>query len=171
MVSNTALKVSAKKASGKKDASKRKILIIKDDGTIVEIPESKALGMRIKNKVDLMKSIRAGFPTKSIDSLRGQLALSQEEMIKFVDIKNSTLARRKESGKLNNQESDRVFRYAHILELAKEMMLGDNREASNWLKQPSPILADQSPLEYASTEAGARDVERYINRIMDGTYS
>ena len=136
-----------------------------------QIPESGSLGFVIRNKVGLIERINDGFPVGSLDTLRRHLSVTQDEMIRFVDITNGTLARRRDKGKLNKLESDRVYRYAHLLELAKEMMLGNEKEASAWLKEPKEVLANKTPLEYASTEAGSRDVERYIHRIMDGTYT
>jgi len=137
----------------------------------VIVPESKSLGFSIKNKSTLMITIKDGFPVGSFDTLRKHLSITQERMRELVDLTNTTLARRKEAGKLSKLESDRVYRYAHLFELAKIMMLGDEAEASTWLKIPKDVLDNQSPLDYAITEAGARDVERYINRIMDGTYT
>ena len=66
---------------------------------------------------------------------------------------------------------DRLIRYARLLTQAQEMMAGDQAAASRWLNEPHPLLDDESPLEHAMTELGARDVEDLITRVQFGVYS
>lgn len=132
--------------------------------------EGTYLGVTLRHS-SLVNDIVSGLPTSSIESLRSYLEVNQETMIRYISISNGTYARRKEGGQLNTQESACVFRYAHLLGLATEMTMGDEEKAKAWLKASKEILGGVTPLEYAETEIGARAVEDYINRIMDGTYS
>ena len=43
--------------------------------------------------------------------------------------------------------------------------------AAEWLKTPNLSLGDKTPLEYADTEVGAREVENLLGRIDYGVYS
>lgn len=132
--------------------------------------EGEILGVSLR-RTDLVNAMHKGLPVGSVESLRARLNVTQETLISHIHMSNGTLARRRESGQLTTQESERVYRYAHLLNLATEMMLGDEANAIAWLKSQKDILGGVTPLEYAETEVGARAVEDYIHRVMDGTYS
>jgi putative toxin-antitoxin system antitoxin component (TIGR02293 family) len=48
---------------------------------------------------------------------------------------------------------------------------GDVAAAVNWLNTPRKLLGDRSPLAYARTETGAREVENLIGRLEHGIFS
>jgi len=58
-----------------------------------------------------------------------------------------------------------------IQKLALALMMGDHEAAAKWLQTPLAILNNQSPLEHASTEQGAKDVKVLINRLRHGVFS
>ena len=67
-------------------------------------------------------------------------------------------------------ESDRIYRLARIVALAKRY-LGDAALAHRWLKQPNRALGGKAPLEVIDTEPGARSVEGVLGRIAYGGVS
>ena len=82
----------------------------------------------------------------------------------------STLQRRKVNGRLSPDESDKVMRFARLLEHATDVF--DNIEkARTWLKHPQYGLGGAVPLDYAETEIGAREVDNLLGRIDYGVYS
>ena len=115
--------------------------------------------------------VRAGLPFSAFKTLEGKLEVTQNQLADFLSITNTTLARRRKEKRLNTEESDRLIRYARLLTQAQEMMAGDQAAASRWLNEPHPLLDDESPLEHAVTELGARDVEDLITRVQFGVYS
>ena len=66
--------------------------------------------------------------------------------------------------------SEHVVRIATLLNRARQVF-DDAEGAAEWLKTPNLSLGDKTPLEYADTEVGAREVENLLGRIDYGVYS
>ena len=47
-------------------------------------------------------------------------------------------------------------------------LLGDESAAAQWLRTPAPALGGATPMDYATTDFGARDVIRWIGRLEHG---
>jgi putative toxin-antitoxin system antitoxin component (TIGR02293 family) len=120
--------------------------------------------------VQLLERVRAGLPFAELEALREPLGMSLQELASVAGIPGRTLARRRQAGRLDPIESERVLRIERLLALATEM-LRDGSCARDWLKSPKAALAGQSPLEFADTEVGAREVEQLIGRLRHGVFS
>jgi putative toxin-antitoxin system antitoxin component (TIGR02293 family) len=119
---------------------------------------------------ETVECIRAGLPMVEFEALQALLGLGAEELAGHLAISRSTLIRRRKSRRLDAQESDRLLRYARLYARA-EAVLGEAGAARNWLKQPARALGYVPPLEFAETEAGAREVENLLGRIEHGVFS
>lgn len=119
---------------------------------------------------ETVECIRAGLPMVEFEALQELLGLGAEELAGHLAISRSTLIRRRKSRRLDAQESDRLLRYARLYARA-ESTLGDAEAARGWLKQPARALSYESPLSFAETEAGAREVENLLGRIEHGVFS
>ncbi|WP_169337054.1 type II RES/Xre toxin-antitoxin system antitoxin [Algicola sagamiensis] len=119
----------------------------------------------------ILSRIEIGFDVDSIKKVEDALGIQQKEIIQLLKISPSTLKRRKDSGHLSAEESDRVYRFAHLLELATHLMQGDLDAAKQWLKTPEALFDNKSPLQHATTEFGAREVEDLIGRLQHGVFS
>ncbi len=75
------------------------------------------------------------------------------------------------SVRLAKEESERLLRLSSIFEKAVELFEGDVSGAVNWLTTPKRALEGQTPLQYARTEVGAREVENLIGRLEHGVFS
>jgi putative toxin-antitoxin system antitoxin component (TIGR02293 family) len=115
----------------------------------------------------LVEKIKEGFSTKSITAISETLNLSTESTLSVVNLSKQTWMRRQKLGRLTPEESDRVWRINNLIEKASRL-LGSEGLASEWLKTPSPALDGATPLQYASTEPGARAVEQLIGRLEHG---
>jgi putative toxin-antitoxin system antitoxin component (TIGR02293 family) len=93
-----------------------------------------------------------------------------EQLAAKLSISRSTLQRRKTNGRLSPDESDKVMRFARLLEHATDVF-GDVDKARAWLKFPQRGLGGAVPLDYAETEIGAREVDNLLGRIDYGVYS
>ncbi len=82
----------------------------------------------------------------------------------------ATLHRRKNQGKIDKGESERLVRYQRLLKKAEDVF-GDASNAREWLTQKQAGLGNAVPLEFAKTEIGAREVENLLGRIEYGVYS
>ena len=119
---------------------------------------------------NLIQRISAGLPVEELESLRESLGIPLEKLVPKLGISRATFHRRKIQGRLAPEESDRVMRYARLVGKAVETLEGEEN-ARAWLSSPQIGLAGATPLDYAQTEVGAREVEDLLNRIEYGVYS
>lgn len=116
--------------------------------------------------------IKAGLPVKEFDTLRAYLGLTVEALAKKVGVSAATLSRRRQRRQpLDPGHSDRLVRYARLFRLAVDLYDGDESAARTWLAAPARALGGQTPLDFADTEAGAREVETLIGRLEHGVYT
>jgi putative toxin-antitoxin system antitoxin component (TIGR02293 family) len=125
---------------------------------------------RVMGPEETVACIRAGLPMVEFEALLELLGLGAEELAAHLSISRSTLVRRRKSRRLDPQESDRLLRYARLYARA-ESTFGDESAAQQWLKAPARALGFESPLHFAETEAGAREVENLLGRIEHGVFS
>jgi putative toxin-antitoxin system antitoxin component (TIGR02293 family) len=118
----------------------------------------------------LIQAIHEGLPFGELDTLQAGLAIPMDRLASRLGISKATLHRRKGTGRLDPQESDRVVRFARLLGKAVEV-LESEENARAWLSSPQVGLAGAVPLDYAETEIGAREVEDLLGRIEYGVYS
>lgn len=128
-----------------------------------------SIGLRSANRDNIIKRLKEGLPISAFDKLQGAMDLSGADLARVVNIAPRTLARRKITGKLQSDESERLLRIGVLFDRAKEV-LGGRDAARTWLKSPKRALAGRTPLEYADTEPGAREVEDLIGRIEHGVF-
>ncbi|HSW48947.1 MAG TPA: antitoxin Xre/MbcA/ParS toxin-binding domain-containing protein [Bryobacteraceae bacterium] len=119
---------------------------------------------------DLREAIREGLPQTAVTELMQSAGLTLKELAASLDLSPRSLQRRRSQGRLASHESDRLFRLARIVALAKRH-LGDEERASRWLKRPNRSLGGVAPLELIDTELGARTVENALGRIAYGGIS
>jgi putative toxin-antitoxin system antitoxin component (TIGR02293 family) len=96
--------------------------------------------------------------------------LTLKELSAALDLSPRSLQRRRHQGRLARCESDRLYRLARIVALAKQF-IGDEETATRWLKRPNRALGGSFPLEWIDTELGARAVENVLGRIAYGGVS
>lgn len=80
------------------------------------------------------------------------------------------MERRKVTGRLRPEESERVYRLAKVLAYA-ESVLGTREKARRWLNSPNQALGNATPFSLLETEAGADEVTHVLGRIEYGVYS
>jgi putative toxin-antitoxin system antitoxin component (TIGR02293 family) len=129
------------------------------------------LGLGSPETTRLLKQIEAGFSYRTFERFRRNIDLTTEELAKLVQVSLRTLARRRETGRLSAEESDRLLRVSRVFGKALALFEGDVEASRAWLARPAPALANRSPREIATTELGAREVENLIGRLEHGVYS
>lgn len=114
--------------------------------------------------------VLAGLPVEEFDALRAMLGLPVEAMAAKIGISVATLSRRRAKKQpLDRDHSDRLMRYARLYWMAVDYF-GEQATARDWLARPARGLGGRSPLEFAETEMGAREVEDLIGRLEHGVY-
>ncbi len=128
------------------------------------------LGRSLRTETDLQTAIREGFPQTVVEEVMHTAGLTLKELAASLDLSPRSLQRRRRAGRLARYESDRVYRLARIVALAKRFV-GEGEAASRWLKRPNRALGGRTPLELMDTEPGARAVENVLGRIAYGGVS
>ena len=128
-----------------------------------------SIGIKSKNIDDLIRKIQRGFPVSSFEKLRRKLDVSDNLLSQVINIPKRTLTRRKQQGRLNVVESEKVLRIARLYDKALEVF-EDEEAAEKWLKEPARGLGGVIPLEYAKTELGAQEIEKLLIRIEHGVF-
>lgn len=118
----------------------------------------------------LVAAILAGLPVERFDALLAVLDVPTAELAGVLHISPSTLSRRRARGRFDPLESERLVRLAQLVARAVEVMEGVE-DARTWLTSPARALGGKAPLDYASVEPGAREVERLLVRLEHGVFS
>jgi len=135
-----------------------------------ELGGKSALGRSLRTGSDLQTAIREGFPQRVVEQVMRAADLNLNELAASLDLSPRSLQRRRQEGRLAQHESDRLYRLARIVALAKHY-LGDDETALRWLKRPNRALGGLVPLNSIDTEPGARMVENVLGRIAYGGVS
>jgi putative toxin-antitoxin system antitoxin component (TIGR02293 family) len=118
----------------------------------------------------MIKVIENGLPISTFTKIGHYLDLPDKELAKVIRVPKSTLAVRKKKGKFTFEESERLYRVQRLFTKAVAVF-EDVELAKKWIKEEAYGLGDVSPLEYARTEIGAREVEDLLGRIEHGVFS
>lgn len=112
-------------------------------------------------------AIRAGLPSHVFDDLLEQLGLTTSELSSIIRVAERTIQRRKKDGHFPPDESDRIFRIVVLIDRA-EQVLGAGGTA--WLTTPNHWFAGETPLQFADTETGGREVLQALGRLEHGVF-
>ncbi|HVG25568.1 MAG TPA: antitoxin Xre-like helix-turn-helix domain-containing protein [Thermoanaerobaculia bacterium] len=119
----------------------------------------------------LIRAIGRGLPWKALQRFVKNTGLTTEQVAELVGIPPRTLARRKVTGRLAADESDRLVRAARLYGRALDLFDGDPEAATAWLTHRNTALGGIAPIEYARTGVGTEEVDALIGRIEYGTFS
>ncbi|MGH7669542.1 MAG: type II RES/Xre toxin-antitoxin system antitoxin [Gemmatimonadaceae bacterium] len=125
-------------------------------------------GVRRYDPVEVVAWIRRGVTYPAFERFQRNTELPQRLLARAAGISERTLARRKESGRLEPEETDRLVRIARVVARAIELFEGDTDAAREWLTGSAHALGGRTPLEFAGTDAGAIEVASLIGRLEQG---
>ena len=129
------------------------------------------LGVMAESSGELIRQVGKGFSFHALHALESHSGIPVAQIVRILGIPSRTLARRKASGRLTADESEKLLRLSSTFENALELFEGNRRQALAWLSSPKKEFEDQTPLEYSRTEVGAREVEDLIGRLEHGVFS
>lgn len=138
---------------------------------------AKVLGEIPHDPLAAARLIRSGIPSQSLDSLRENLNTSLDELAEALNLPKRTLERRlegtpkeKRDRKLNDTESERLYRFARITVRAEEVF-GSIEKAFRWLRKDNRALDGKKPMMLLDTDVGTTAVEDVLVRIEYGVPS
>jgi putative toxin-antitoxin system antitoxin component (TIGR02293 family) len=110
--------------------------------------------------------VRDGLPVSVVDQVLADGRLSAAELDRLA-LPRKTLAHRRTLGSLTPEQSDRLSRLLRVVEEA-EITFGDRAKAHAWLRRPTALLDNETPLDRLDTDIGTRQVEALLGRIAHG---
>ena len=126
------------------------------------------VGLRAKDPIGIFKALQKGLSFAALETFQRRSGLSTTELAEAVVIPARTLARRKEQGRLEPEESDRLLRVARVFAKALDLFDGAAEPARAWLSTAQRALGGVAPLVLARTDLGAREVEALADRLEHG---
>ena len=136
-----------------------------------EHPYVVLLGLRTFETQRLLKRIDEGLSYRAFQRFKRNIFLTNSDLAELVQISTRTLNRRKDAGRLEPEESDRLVRISRVYGKTLELFEGDDESARDWLSRNQVGLGGAAPLELLKSEVGAREVENLIGRLEHGAFS
>lgn len=126
---------------------------------------------QIHDNSAMARRVEEGLPVLEVVQFGRQAGFSTDELARLIQIPSRTYARRIASkGRLKVPEGERAVRIMRLFEQAKRVFVTDEN-TRGWFNARILALGGKTPLEYAQTEPGAREVENIIGRIEHGVFS
>lgn len=126
------------------------------------------LGLRVYEPLKIYGRVRVGLSYSALERFQRNTSLESGALSTLLQLPPRTLARRKAAGRLEPEESDRLLRASRVFGRALELFEGDADAAREWLLDRQLLLGGLVPLELATTDVGALEVERLIGRLEHG---
>ncbi|MBK8149603.1 MAG: DUF2384 domain-containing protein [Acidobacteria bacterium] len=129
------------------------------------------IGIKSADNLNLAAKVETGFSFDAFERLVKTSGIAPENLRVAVRIAPRTLTRRRKENKLSPEESDRIVSVSRLLAQSFDLFDGDREAARRWLTTPNRALGGRTPLDLASTETGAREVEDLIGRLEHGVFT
>jgi putative toxin-antitoxin system antitoxin component (TIGR02293 family) len=131
------------------------------------IAEILGLGASVRTVGELELAVSQGLPKRALERLSARLYEDRgiANAYKFKVVPQATWKRR--SKRLSVAESEKTERLARVLAMA-EYVWDDRGKAREWMSKPHRELNNETPLEVARTELGARRVEDLLDKLYFG---
>lgn len=126
---------------------------------------------QIHDNLATAQRVEEGLPVMEIVNFAKQAGFTNNELARLIQIPPRTYARRVAGkGRLKIHEGERAARLMRVFDRAKQLFVTDDN-TRGWFDAKLIVLGGKTPLEFAQTEPGAREVEAIIDRIEDGVVS
>ena len=112
--------------------------------------------------------VEEGLPVTDLVHFGREAGFTIDELARLIHIPARTYARRVASNaRLNVPEGERAVRLMRLYDRAKQLFV-THENTRQWLNTDLPALGWRTPMDFAQTEPGAREVEAVIERIEEG---
>ncbi len=121
------------------------------------------------SSAQIMDRLEHGISVSVIERIASYLDISLNELMGYLRISRSTWHRRKKTGKLDFNLSDKAFQLSKLLEYA-ESVFGEKEKVRLWLKTPSVVFENHKPIEFVGSLSGMNVINEELIRIEHGVY-
>jgi putative toxin-antitoxin system antitoxin component (TIGR02293 family) len=125
----------------------------------------------IHDNAEMASRVEEGLPVRDLVAFGRHAGFTNDELANLIHIPPRTYARRVATkSRLKVPEGERAVRLMRLYALAKKVFVTDEN-TRGWFHGRIRALGGKTPLEFARTEPGAREVEDLIGRIEHGVFS
>jgi putative toxin-antitoxin system antitoxin component (TIGR02293 family) len=125
----------------------------------------------VHDNAEMAHKVEEGLPVLDVVAFGKQAGFTVEELARMIHIPPRTYARRVAgNARLKVPEGERAVRLMRVYDRAKQLFVS-HENTRGWLNAKIRALGGKTPLEFAQTEPGAREVENIIGRIEHGIVS
>jgi putative toxin-antitoxin system antitoxin component (TIGR02293 family) len=129
------------------------------------------VGVKEPSLVAIVDKIEDGLPYRAFEQFTALLDTPAGTMAEYLRIPARTLQRRKRSGVLSVDESERLLRLSRLYHAALDLFEGDHKATVAWLKRGNRAFIGRMPMEMASLEVTGEQVLQLIGRLEHGVYT
>lgn len=127
-----------------------------------------AIYPEIQNNAAMAQRVEEGVPVADVVEFGRQAGFTIDELARLIHIPPRTYARRVAAkSRLKIPEGERAARLMRVYDTAKRLFV-THENTREWLNTELPALRGRTPLDFARTEQGAREVEDLVGRIEHG---
>ena len=113
-------------------------------------------------------AVERGIPSSFLRSLASTTGLSEQRILRGLDLSQRTITARKKAGaRFSAVESERILRVVRIYRTASKVFT-TRLAISEWLAAPDRSLGSKSPLEMLRTDLGTAKVENLVRAMIHG---
>jgi putative toxin-antitoxin system antitoxin component (TIGR02293 family) len=147
-----------------------RIIIARMATGIAEKDVETLTGLNALPQAELINAITNGLPALLARELARKMEVTIEDMAGLLRLNPRTFQRRLEDGTLNLGESERLWELSRLFFRSVDVF-ESGPAAVHWFKNPIQALGWATPLAYARTAVGMRELDNVLGRIEHGVYS
>ncbi len=119
---------------------------------------------------NMVQELSRGITGKSAEQFRKKANIDENAFSRIIGYSRMHYSRLAKDGDkhLRGAASNRLYRFAQILEHAIDLYNGDEETALKWLKTPNVAFDDATPLDILSSEVGSDMVDGLITQLELG---
>ncbi len=119
---------------------------------------------------NMVRELGKGVSGKVAEQFRIQVNIDEGAFSRIIGYSRMHYSRLAKDGDkhLRGAASNRLYRFAQILEHAIDLYGGDEETALRWLKSPNAAFGSATPLEMLSSEVGSGMVDSLISQLELG---
>lgn len=126
---------------------------------------------QMHDNAEMAQRVEEGLPVTDVVEFGREAGFTTDELARLIHIPPRTYARRVATkGRLKITEGERAVRLMRLYDRAKQLFIS-HENTRGWLNAKLRVLGGRTPLEFALTEPGAREVEDLLGRMEHGVYS
>jgi putative toxin-antitoxin system antitoxin component (TIGR02293 family) len=130
---------------------------------------ARLVGIKDDTLGGIRQALIRGLPFRAVEQFRALTNFPNKDIMGVMRMKPATYARRKATGRLSQEESERLLKATRIFSMAMQLYGGNKDAARVYFKHPSSKLDGETPMQLIITDdESARQVEDLLFAQLRG---